>query len=125
MILKLNIRSILAVAMGLIVVSAWSNPAIADSDGSQVYKKACKKCHGKMGHGKPSKADSSQFKYPPIYELSEEDLLKAMAIYIELWQKKTYDKNEKRMAKSAGKLSDEETQAVVAFITSQLSPKAE
>jgi len=125
MVLKQKMRLTLAVTMGLMMIGAWSDRVIADSDGPQLYKKVCKKCHGPMGHGKKSKADSSLFKYPPIYEMSEEDMLKAMAKYMEMWQKKTYNKNEKRMAKSAGKLSDEETQVVVAFITSQLSPKEE
>ena len=125
MVLKQKMRLILAVTMGLLMIGTWSDRVIADSDGPQLYKKVCKKCHGPMGRGKKSKTDTSLFKYPPIYEMPEEDMLKAMAKYMEMWQQKTYNKNEKRMAKSAGKLSDEETQVVVAFITSQLSPKEE
>ncbi len=118
--LKLKLLMILAVGLGLMMISTWSEPVVAASPGSQVYKKVCKKCHGKLGQGKKSKAESSQFKYPPIHEIPEEDLLKAMTKYKEMWQKKTYTKKEKRMAKPAGRLSDEEMKAVVAFITSQL-----
>jgi cytochrome c553 len=57
--------------------------------------------------------------------MSEEALLTAMTKYKEMWQKKTYNKKEKGMAKSAGRLSDEEMKAVVAFITSQLSREGE
>ena len=57
--------------------------------------------------------------------MPEEDLLKAMAEYKEMWQQKSYNKKQKRMAKSAGRLSDEEVQAVIAFITSQLGRKEE
>ena len=39
--------------------------------------------------------------------MPEEDLLKAMAEYKEMWQQKSYNKKQKRMAKSAGRLSDE------------------
>ncbi|MEE8344812.1 MAG: c-type cytochrome [Woeseiaceae bacterium] len=121
MVLKQKLSRILALGMGLMMISTWSEPVVAASPGSQLYKKACKKCHGKLGQGRKSKADSSQFKYPPIHEMPEEDLLKAMTKYKEMWQKKTYIKKEKRMAKPAGRLSDEEMKAVVAFITSQLS----
>ncbi len=125
MILKHKMRWILAVGMGLMVISTWSEPVVAASSGEQLYKKACKKCHGKLGQGKESKADSSQFKYPPIHEMPEEDLLKAMTKYKEMWQKETYNKKEKRMAKSAGRLSDEEMKSVIAFITSQLGREDE
>jgi cytochrome c553 len=107
------------------IISTWSETVVAASPGSQLYQKACKKCHGELGQGKKSKADSSQFKYPPIHEIPEEDLLVAMAAYKEMWQKKSYEKNEKRMAKSAGRLSDEEIKAVIAFISSQLGPEEE
>ena len=119
--LKKKASWFLAVGIGFIIISTWSGSVIADSLGLQVYQKACKKCHGELGRGKKSKADSSQFKYPPIHELSDEDLLKAMAKYREMWQQKTYNKKEKTMAKHAGRLSDDEIQAVAAFISSQLS----
>ncbi len=118
--LKQKIRWFLAVGMGLIIISTWSEPVLAASPGLQLYKKACKKCHGELGRGKKGKADTNQFKYPPIHEMPEEDLLKDMAKYKELWQEKSYNKKQKRMAKSAGQLNDEETKAVIAFITSQL-----
>jgi len=118
-------RRILAVGMGLLMIGNWSGPVVADSPGSQVYKKACKKCHGKQGLGKKSKAEAGQFKYPPIYEMSEEDLLTAMTKYREIWQANTYNKNEKRMAKAAGRLSDDEMTAVVVFITVQLGHDGE
>jgi len=57
--------------------------------------------------------------------MPEEDLLKVMAEYKEMWQEKSYDKKQKRMAKSAAQLSDEEMKAVIAFITSQLGRKEE
>ena len=123
--LEQKIRWFLAVGMGLMIVSTWSEPVVAASPGSQLYKKACKKCHGELGQGKKSSADSSQFKYPPINEMPEEDLLKVMAEYKEMWQEKSYDKKQKRMAKSAAQLSDEEMKAVIAFITSQLGRKEE
>jgi len=123
--LKQKMSWILAVGMGLMIISTWSETAVAASPGSQLYQKACKKCHGELGQGKKSKADSGQFKYPPIHEIPEEDLLVAMAAYKEMWQKKSYEKNEKRMAKSAGRLSDEEIKAVIAFISLQLGREEE
>jgi len=123
--LKQKMSWILAVGMGLMIISTWSETVVAASPGSQLYQKACKKCHGELGQGKKSKADSSQFKYPPIHEIPEEDLVVTMAAYKRMWQKKSYKKNEKRMAKSAGRLSDEEMRAVIAFITSQLGRKNE
>ena len=125
LVLKQKMRWILAVGMGLMMISTWSEPVVAASSGEQLYNKACKKCHGKLGQGKKNNADSSQFKYPPIDEMSEEALLTAMTRYKEMWQKKTYNKKEKGMAKAAGRLSDEEMKAVVAFITSQLSREGE
>ncbi len=114
-----------AVGMALVIISTWSETVAADSPGSQLYQKACKKCHGELGRGKKGKADTNQFKYPPIHEMPEEDLLKAMAEYKEMWQEKSYNKKQKRMAKSAGQLNDEETKAVIAFITSQLGREEE
>ncbi len=125
MVLNQKLRTFLALGMGLVMISTWSGPVVADSSGSQVYKKVCKKCHGKQGLGKKSKAEAGQFKYPPIYEMSEEDLLTAMTKYREMWQTNTYNKNEKRMAKAAGRLSDDEMTAVVAFITAQLGHEGE
>jgi cytochrome c len=123
--LKQKMRWVMALGVGLMMISTWSQPVVAAFPGSQLYKEECKKCHGELGQGKRNKADSSQFKYPPIYEMSEEDLLKAMTNYKEMWKKKTYNKEEKRMARSAGRLSDEETKAVVTFITSQFNPEVE
>jgi len=120
MVLIQKIGWLLAVGMGLMMISTWSEAVVAASPGSQLYKKACKKCHGELGRGKKTKADSSQFKYPPIHEMPEQDLLKAMANYKEMWQEKSYNKKQKRMAKSAERLSDEEMKAVIAFITLQL-----
>jgi len=125
MVLKQRSRRILVVGMGLMMINTWSEPVVADSPGSQVYEKACKKCHGKLGEGKKSKAEPGQFKYPPVYEMSEEDLLTAMTKYREMWRNKSYSKKEKRMAKSAGRLSDDEMKAVAAFITSQLNREGE
>ena len=125
MALKQRSCTILFVGMGLMMINAWSEPVVADPPGSQVYKKACKKCHGKLGEGKKSKAESGQFKYPPVHEMSEEDLLTAMTKYREMWQNKSYNKKEKSMAKPAGRLSEDEMKAVAAFIASQLSRKGE
>ncbi len=123
--LKKKASWFLAVGIGFMIISTWSETVIADSPGLQVYQKACKKCHGELGRGKKSKADSSQFKYPPIHEITEENLLKAMAEYEKMWQEKSYNKKEKRMAKSVGRLSDEEMKAVIAFITSRLGREEE
>jgi cytochrome c553 len=123
--LKKKVGWFLALGMGLMIISTWSEPVVAASPGSQLYKKACKKCHGELGQGKKNKADSSQFKYPPIHEMPEEDLLKELAEYKEMWQEKSYNKKQKRMAKSAAQLSDEEIKAVIMFITSQLGREEE
>jgi cytochrome c553 len=120
-----KISSYLAAGMGLMIISTWSETVVAASPESQLYQKTCKKCHGELGRGKKSKADSSQFKYPPIHEMLEDDLLKAMANYKKMWLEKAYSKKEKRMAKSAGRLSDEEMKSVIAFITSQLGREDE
>ncbi len=123
--LKQKMNWFLTLGMGLMIISTWGETVVAASPGLQLYHKACKKCHGELGQGKKSKADSSQFKYPPIHEMPEEDLLKAMAGYKERWQKKSYNKKEKRMAKTAGRLSDEEIKVLIAFITSQLGREEE
>ena len=75
------------------------------------------------GKAKRAKRTPVNSNTPPIHGLPEEELLKAMADYREIWQKKSYNRKDKRMAKSAGRLSDEEVKAVIAFITSQLDPK--
>jgi len=125
MALKQKMIWFMAVGMGLVIISTWSEAVVAASPGSQVYQKACKICHGELGQGKKSKGDSSQFKYPPIHEIPGEDLLKAMTVYREIWQEKSYSKKDKRMAKAAGRLSDEDVKAVIAFITSELGRKEE
>lgn len=74
-----------------------------------------------MGAGKKIKADPGKFKYPPINQLTREDLSKTINEYREAWRNKTYTKTEKKMAKPAGKLSDQDISALVEFIISQLS----
>jgi len=66
--LKQKMSGFLAMVMGLMIISTWSDTVVAASPGLQLYKKACKKCHSELGQGKKSKADSSQFKYPPIHQ---------------------------------------------------------
>lgn len=125
MALKQKLGRILAVGVGLMTVSIWSETVVAADPGSQVYKKVCKKCHGEQGQGKKSKSESDQFKYPPIHEMTEADLLTAMTKYQDMWQEKSYNKKEKRMAKATGRLSDEDMMAVVSYITSQLGREGE
>ena len=120
--LKKKIRWCLAASVCLMIIGTWSDTVLAAPPGSKLYQKNCKKCHGESGQGKISKADSSQFKYPPIHEMLEDDLLQAMANYKKMWLEKTYTKKEKRMAKSAGRLRDEETKALIVFIRSQMGP---
>ena len=124
MVLKQKSCRILVLVMGLMMINTWNEPVFADSPGLQLYEKACKKCHGKQGEGKKRK-DSGQFKYPPIREMTEEDLLAAMIKYREMWQNKSYSKDEKRMAKTAGRLSDDEMKAVTTFIASKLNRKSQ
>ncbi|HIG40864.1 MAG TPA: c-type cytochrome [Gammaproteobacteria bacterium] len=107
--------------IGFLLIGAPFSPTVAASPGSGLYKKACKKCHGKMGAGKKIKADPGKFKYPPINQLTREDLSKTINEYREAWRNKTYTKTEKKMAKPAGKLSDQDISALVEFIISQLS----
>jgi len=106
--------------IGLLIISTTIEMSVAAPVGLALYKKACKKYHGKLGEGKKSKADPSKFKYPPINQLSEENLGKAINKYREMWQRQTFNKTEKKMAKPSGKLSDEDIKALVAFINSKL-----
>jgi cytochrome c553 len=106
-------------AMGCLLIGGPFGTTVAASPGSSLYKKACKKCHGKMGAGKKIRADPGKFKYPPINQLSREDLSKTIDEYREAWRNKTYSKTQKKMAKPAGKLSDQDINALVEFIITQ------
>lgn len=55
----------------------------------------------------------------------EEDLLKSISNYKKKWLEKSYNRKDKRMAKTVGRLSEEEIRAVIAYITAQLGRDAE
>ena len=55
----------------------------------------------------------------------EEDLLNAISNYKKKWLEKFYNRKDKRMAKTVGRLSEEEIRAVIAYITAQLGRDAE
>ena len=57
--------------------------------------------------------------------MTEKDLRAAMIKYREMWRNKSYSKDEKRMAKSAGRLSDDEMKAVTALIASKLNRESQ
>ena len=111
--------------IGFLMISTPLATVVAAPEGLALYKQACKKCHGKLGEGKKSKAEPDKFKYPPINQLSPEDLGKTINKYREMWQTQSFNKTEKKMAKSVGKLSDEEIAALIEFISSQLKSRLE
>lgn len=100
-----------------LVLSGGFTPLYAAPDAKKLYKKTCKKCHGKRGEGKKQKKNPGKFKYNPVNDVEEQKLLEAMIKYRRMWVEKTFeDKYEKKMAKSVRKLSDEEIKILAAFI---------
>jgi cytochrome c553 len=92
---------------------------MAASPGESLYKKACKKCHGKLGEGKKSMFEPGNFKYPPINQIEKEELGTIISKYRAMPQDKSASKMEMKMAKPARKLSDRDIEALVQFITSE------
>ncbi|MBC8258771.1 MAG: c-type cytochrome [SAR324 cluster bacterium] len=94
-----------------------STNLIAAEDSAKLYKKQCKKCHGKKGEGKKFKKEPEKFKYAPINELSQDELLESLNKYFKMWSAKNWEnKKEKKMAKATKKLDDAKIQTLAEFI---------
>lgn len=86
-------------------------------DGAALYKKQCKKCHGKKGEGKKNKKKPGKFKYQPVNGLTQEELIKSLSDYKKMWDGKSWkDKTEKKMAKATKKLDDGKIKLIADFI---------
>ena len=106
------ILSVLALLLGTVPSSVT-----AAADGAQIYKKQCKKCHGKKAEGKRQKKDPEKYKYAPLIELSQQELLEALLKYQQMWNKKSWEnKIEKKMAKATKKLDEAKIKALSEFI---------
>jgi cytochrome c553 len=94
--------SFLMVAMTALVFAA-SGPAQAggDADAGKAKAKACAGCHGANGEGKK--------KNPPLAGMEESAFIQAMADY------KSGAKENKTMARTAKKLSDEDVANLAAY----------
>ena len=90
---------------------------IAAEDGAKIYKKQCKKCHGKNAEGKREKKNPEIYKYAPLIELSQQELLDALLKYQQMWNKKSWEnKIEKKMAKTTKKLTETQIQTLSEYI---------
>jgi cytochrome c553 len=106
------ILSVLALLLGTVPSSVT-----AAADGAQIYKKQCKKCHGKKAEGKRQKKNPEKYKYAPLLELSQQELLEALLKYQQMWNKKSWEnKIEKKMAKATKKLDEAKIKALSEFI---------
>jgi len=106
------ILSVLALLLGTVPSSVT-----AAADGAQIYKKQCKKCHGKKAEGKRQKKNPEKYKYAPLIELSQQELLEALLKYQQMWNKKSWEnKIEKKMAKATKKLDEAKIKALSEFI---------
>ena len=100
-----------------LVIGGGFSPLHAAVDAKKLYKKTCKKCHGKRGEGKKEKKNPGKFKYNPVNDVEEQKLLEAMLKYKLMWEEKTFENSrEKKMAKSVRKLSEEEMKILASFI---------
>ena len=101
--MKLNLRSVAIICLAASIFT----PAFAQNGGADTYKAKCAMCHGADGlgatpAGKAMKAAS--FKDPAIVKKSDADLIAAVT------------KGKNKMPAYAGKLTDAQIGATVAFI---------
>lgn len=96
-----TLRSALLVAlvMGLVL----SNVAFAES-GADVYKAKCAMCHGPDGKKENPAMGTKSLTSPDIQKMSEADLVQVVS------------KGKGKMPGYAGKLTDDQIKAVVAYV---------
>ncbi len=96
-----TLRSALLVAMvmGLVL----SNVAFAES-GADVYKAKCAMCHGPDGKKENAAMGTKALTSPEIQKMSEAELVQVVS------------KGKGKMPGYAGKLTDEQIKAVVAYV---------
>jgi mono/diheme cytochrome c family protein len=93
--------AILAISLGL-----WGTPAAAD-DVAATYKSKCAMCHGADGKGNTpagQKMGARDFASPEVQKMSDAELTEILA------------KGKNKMPAYAGKLSDGDIKALVAFV---------
>jgi len=117
---KLFIKLLSAVfilSVSALLLGTVPSSVTAAADGAQIYKKQCKKCHGKKAEGKRQKKNPEKYKYAPLIELSQQELLEALLKYQQMWNKKSWEnKIEKKMAKATKKLDEAKIKALSEFI---------
>jgi len=87
---KLFIKLLSAVfilSVSALLLGTVPSSVTAAADGAQIYKKQCKKCHGKKAEGKRQKKNPEKYKYAPLIELSQQELLEALLKYQQMWNK--------------------------------------
>jgi cytochrome c6 len=100
---KVNLKLVVVLCLAASIVT----PAFAQSGGADIYKTKCAMCHGADGQGatpagKALKAAS--FKNPTIVSASDAELITVVT------------KGKNKMPPNAGKLTDAQIKAVVAYV---------
>lgn len=95
-------KTMAALAMFALVL-AVAMPAVA-ADGAAIFKTKCAMCHGADGSKENPAMGTKSLAGPEIQKLSDAQLTEAIT------------KGKGKMPAYAGKLSDEEIKAVVAFV---------
>jgi mono/diheme cytochrome c family protein len=101
--MKLNLSSLAVFCLAATIVT----PAYAQNAGADTYKAKCLMCHGADGMGQTpagKSLKSASFKDPAIVKLSDADMIAAVT------------KGKNKMPAYAGKLTDAQIKAAVAYI---------
>ena len=101
--MKLNLNSLAILCLAATIVT----PTYAQSGGADIYKAKCLMCHGADGIGQTpagKNLKAASFKDPAIVKLSDADMTAAVT------------KGKNKMPAYAGKLTDAQIKAAVAYI---------
>ena len=101
--MKLNLNSLAILCLAATIVT----PTYAQSGGADTYKAKCLMCHGADGSGQTpagKNLKAASFKDPAIVKLSDADMIAAVS------------KGKNKMPAYAGKLTDAQIKAAVAYI---------
>ena len=101
--MKLNLNSLAILCLAATIVT----PTYAQSGGADIYKAKCLMCHGGDGMGQTPAGKNlraASFKDPAIVKLSDADMTAAVT------------KGKNKMPAYAGKLTDAQIKAAVAYI---------